>query len=147
MKGMINLNQGVYLYLLTHLLLILVFLLGTFFLTTTTSAFRRLYKQGTKKHLSHLGSLFFYRPFQQLFFQKKEFEALFFSVILAKNILRLCFASSSCLFLLRLYYGAFPFLQSLLPNTMILLAASIALIFLSMFLGEVLPYSWSARHP
>ena len=78
----------------------LFFLMGTFFLTSLTSAFRRLHKRDSKKLLNSLGGFFFYRRFHLFFFSAHEFEGIYFATICAQNLTRFCFAASSILFLL-----------------------------------------------
>jgi putative hemolysin len=76
------------------------FLIGTFFLTAVSSAFRRLHRRDSKKEIIALGKLFFYRPFHLYFFPMHEYEGLLFATICAQNIARFCYAASAIIFLL-----------------------------------------------
>lgn len=76
------------------------FLLGTFFLTALSSAFRRIHRRDSKKQILAAGKWFFYRPFHMYFFPKDDYEGLFFATICAQNIARFCYAASSVIFLL-----------------------------------------------
>jgi putative hemolysin len=77
------------------------FLIGTFFLTSVSSAFRRIYNRLSKKQLKELGSFFIYRPFHLFFFSKAEFEGLFFAAICAQSITRFLYAASATFFLMQ----------------------------------------------
>lgn len=87
-------------FLFIAFLLTIFFLLGTFFLTAVTSAFRRIHKRDSKKQIAALGNLFFYRPFHLFFFPEHEYESLLFTTICAQNITRFCYAASAVIFLI-----------------------------------------------
>lgn len=78
----------------------LFFLLGTFFLTSVSSAFRRIHKRDSRRQLKALGNTFFYRPFHLFFFPEHEYEGLFFVTICAQNITRFFYVTSAIFFLL-----------------------------------------------
>ena len=86
-------------FLVVSFVLTCIFLLGTFLLTAVSSAFRRIHKRDSKRQISSLGSLFFYRPFHRFFFPEHEYESLFFTAICAQNITRFCYAVFSYVFL------------------------------------------------
>lgn len=79
----------------------LFFLLGTFFLTSVSSAFRRIHKRDSRRQLKALGNTFFYRPFHLFFFPEHEYEGLFFATICAQNITRFFYAASAIFFLVK----------------------------------------------
>lgn len=85
--------------LITLFFATLFFLVGTFFLTSVSSAFRRIHKRDSKKQLKELGNLFFYRPFHLFFFPDHEYEGLFFATICAQNVTRFLYAASATFFL------------------------------------------------
>lgn len=87
-------------YLVITFFFTIFFLIGTFFLTAVTSAFRRIHKRDSRKQILSAGKLFFYRPFHLYFFPKHEYEGLFFAAVCAQNVARFCYAGSAILFLL-----------------------------------------------
>lgn len=83
--------------------ILIIFLILLFFLTSLNTAFRRLQRKETKKHLEVTGKLFFYRYLSRLFFHH-EYEDLFFACVFAQNVTRFCYAIFSILFLGRLQF-------------------------------------------
>lgn len=75
-------------------------LVGSFFLTALSSAFRRVYKEDLKKELASLGAVFFYRPLHLFFFPDHEYERLFFAIICAQNITRYCYCVLATFFII-----------------------------------------------
>lgn len=76
-------------YVTILVLLTFFFLIGSFFLSAFNNAFRKTFKRDSKKQLSTLGGLFFYRPLHVYFFPHHEVEGIFFAVICAQNIARI----------------------------------------------------------
>ena len=74
------------------LTLTFIFLISTFILVALSSAFRRLHKQDALTELKTLKKLFLYGDFHRYFFQKNEYEGLFFSIIFTQHVSRLCYA-------------------------------------------------------
>jgi len=80
------------------LLVICVSLLGTFFLTAISSAFRKIQKRDVRRQIDAFGKHFFYRPFHHLFFPRNEYEGLFFSTICAQSTMRFFYYISAAWF-------------------------------------------------
>ncbi|MEI8366090.1 MAG: hemolysin family protein [Parachlamydiaceae bacterium] len=87
-------------FLVISFILAIFFLLGTFFLTALTSAFRRTQKRDSSKQIATAGKWFIYRPFQLYFFPESEYEGILFATICAQNIARFGYVALSILFLL-----------------------------------------------
>ena len=87
-------------FLFIAFLVTVFFLSGTFFLTALSSAFRRIHRKSSRKHLLAAGKFFFYRPFHLFFFPTHEYEGMFFATICAQNVTRFCYAASAMIFLL-----------------------------------------------
>lgn len=87
-------------FLLISFLSTVFFLLGTFFLTAMTSAFRRMQKRDSKKQVEAAGRWFFYRRIHRYFFPKHEYEGLYFAAVCGQNLARFCYTASAILFLL-----------------------------------------------
>lgn len=81
------------------LVLAIFLLVGNFFLTALSNAFRRLQKIEVERQLKTLGNRFFYRPFHIFFFPSYQYEGLFFATICAQNITRFCYALAALGFL------------------------------------------------
>lgn len=130
-------------YLVITFFLTLFFLIGTFFLTAVTSAFRRIHKRDSKKQILGLGKLFFYRPFHLYFFPKHEYEGLFFAAVCAQNVARFCYTGSAVLFLLAtpLFQSEIsPLATQVYDFTWFWIGFSIlVMILLSFVVGEYLP--------
>lgn len=132
-------------------LLTIFFLLGTFFLTAMTTAFRKIHKRDSKKQIDAAGNWFFYRPFHQYFFPKSEYEGLFFATVCAQNISRFCYAASAVIFLL-----ATPLFDSNSTisspeysdfSTFWIILSGIAFLLISFIFGEYLPRILGMRIP
>lgn len=132
----------------------LFFLIGTFFLTAVTSAFRRIHKRDSKKLLLSTGKLFFYRPFHLYFFPQHEYEGLFFAAVCAQNVVRFFYAASAVLFLQAtpLFHHEFSGLNDSGMHASdfawfwIVLIVFI-LVLLSFFIGEYLPRKLGMQLP
>lgn len=129
-------------------LITLFFLLGTFFLTALSSAFRRIHKRDSKKQMFAAGKLFFYRPFHLYFFPAYEYEGLFFATICAQNITRFLYAVSSVIFLI-----STPLFQQELasplydPTWFWIFLVFLTFLVLSFFVGEYLPRILGMKMP
>ena len=123
------------------------FLLGTFFLTALTSAFRKIHKRDSNKQIAAAGTLFFYRSFHLYFFPKHQYEGIVFATICAQNIARSCYIASGVIFLL-----ATPLFQQIWmpiqtnPSTSLydftwfwILFCSLGFLLFSFIIGEYLP--------
>lgn len=121
--------------------------MGTFFLTATTSAFRRIHKRDSKKQILAAGKWFFYRPLHHYFFPQNEYEGIFFAAVCAQNVARCCYAASALLFLLStpLFSLGSPALYDFSIFWIIL--SVIAFLFLSVVFGEYLPRILGMRVP
>lgn len=141
-------------FLVISFFVTIFFLVGTFFLTAVTSAFRRIHKRDYNKQILGIGKLFFYRPFHSYFFPQHEYEGLFFAAVCAQNVARFCYAGSAVLFLL-----ATPLFQaetSPLPPATVsvndftwfwLGFIVLVMILLSFIIGEYLPRILGMRLP
>lgn len=140
-------------FLVICFLLSLFFLLGTFFLTALTSAFRRTQKRDASKQIASAGKWFLYRPFQHYFFHENEYEGLVFATICAQNIARFGYVASSIIFLL-----ATPLFQheieSALPATPAfdfslfwIALSSLAIFLVGFIVGEYLPRILGTKLP
>lgn len=124
----------------------LFFLIGTFFLTTAISAFRRMHKKDAQKHMKSLGHLFFYEPFHHFFFPAHEYEGIFFTTICAQNLARFGYAACGVIFLsqTKLFQTSNEFSES----TIFWVILSIFVLILSSFvLGDYLPRIFGTRLP
>ena len=79
---------------------LLIFLVGTAFLTALNSSFRRIHKEDPR--IKSIGKRFFYRPFHLFFFPEQEYEGIFFATISALNITRFGYATCAVLILLQI---------------------------------------------
>lgn len=77
----------------------LFFLLGSFFLTTIITAFRRLHKKDALKQIKKTGPFFFYKYIHRYFFSDHEYEGLFFTSICAQNLARFGYVASGIIFI------------------------------------------------
>ncbi|HEV8053030.1 MAG TPA: hemolysin family protein [Parachlamydiaceae bacterium] len=139
-------------FLVICFLAMIFFLLGTFFLTALTSAFRSIHKRDSKKQIIAAGKWFFYRPFHLYFFPDQMYEGLFFAATCAQNIARYCYIAFSVIF----------FMETPLFNTHSSLATAsldydfspfwitlslIAFSLVSFVVGEYLPRILGMRFP
>jgi len=131
----------------------LFFLVGTFFLTSLSSAFRRIHKSDSKKQLKELGNLFFYRPFHLFFFPQHEYEGIFFATICAQNITRFMYTACAMFFLINT-----PLVKSELAHSAIstslydftnfwLILSFLVFILGSFIVGDYLPRIFGTRLP
>ena len=133
-------------------LLTIFFLLGTFFLTALTTAFRSIHRRDSQKEIVRAGKYFFYRPFHSYFFHSHEYEGVFFSAICAQNIARCCYACSATLFLLAtplfdLNNTGTGHLNYDLSTIFWIILSAIAILLLSFIVGEYLPRILGMRMP
>jgi CBS domain containing-hemolysin-like protein len=141
------------LFLVISFLSTLFFLLGTFFLTGLTSAFRKIHKRDSKKLITAAGKGFFYRPLHLYFFPEQLYEGLFFAAVCAQNIARYCYVASAVIFLMAtpLFDHEFLNTQSTASEydfrafwiTLLL----IAFFLISFIIGEYLPRILGMRFP
>lgn len=139
-------------FLVISFLSALFFLVGTFFLTALTSAFRRIHKRDSKKQIITGGEWFFYRPFHLYFFPEHEYEGLFFAAVCAQNLARCCYVASAVIF-----FMATPLFHSEIMTQEIhtmydfslfwIVLSSIAFLLLSFVVGEYLPRILGMRIP
>lgn len=139
-------------FLVISFLTTIFFLLGTFFLTAVTSAFRRIHKRDSKKQIIAAGKWFFYRPFHLYFFPEHEYEGLFFATVCAQNITRCCYAASAVIFLLATplfqpAYGLNEGPQNYDFTTFWIILSGLAFLLISFVLGEYLPRILGMRLP
>ena len=130
----------------------LFFLMGTFFLTSLSSAFRCIHKRDSRKQLKALGNLFFYRPFHLYFFPEHEYEGLFFATICAQNITRFGYAVCAVFFLYNthLFTGnALNVGDGQLYNFTLfwVILSFLGFIFASFIFGDYLPRIFGTRLP
>lgn len=126
-------------------LLALVFLLGTFFLTALSSAFRSLHKRGSKKKLDALGQRFFYRRFHHVFFPKQEYEGIFFATTCAQHLTRFFFVFFSLLFL---HVNLSPHSETAGTFPYFLFWVNVAwIVLVSFIVGDYLPRILGTRYP
>ena len=116
---------------LTYGVLSLFFLSGAFVLTAVSCAFRAIRLHRSKKNLDALEKFFVYSRLARLFSKNHDFEALFFSTLLAKNIRRFGFAASVVVMAISLTGGIFYIVAGLI-------------VFL--FFGDLLPRLWALHH-
>jgi len=122
-------------------------MMGTFFLTAVSSAFRRIHKRDSKKQIKALGNLFFYRPVHLFFFPDHEYEGLFFATLCAQSITRFSYAALAVLFLANtpLFHSAdaghsdFSWFWLILSLLTLLLA--------SFIIGDYLPRIFGTKMP
>ncbi len=141
-------------FLIISFFISLFFLLGTFFLTAVTSAFRQMHKRDLKKQLTSIGNLFFYRPFHLHFFPQHEYEGLFFSAVCAQNIARFCYAASAVLFLQatplfqeEVLHLEFNGIRTADFSTFWVIFSVFVMLMLSFIIGEYLPRMLGMRLP
>lgn len=139
-------------FLIISFLLTIFFLLGTFFLTAMTSAFRRIHRRDSDRQMVAVGKWFFYRPFHRYFFPDHEYEGIVFATVCAQNIARFGYVASAILFLL-----ATPLFQHDLSNPrpssgsdfsiFWIILSCVAVILTSFIVGEYLPRILGLRLP
>jgi len=129
---------------LTPLVLVIisiVALIGTFYLTALAAALRAMHEREGLKILESSGKKFFYRPVHLFFFKTDVYEGLFFATTCAQNITRFLFAGSAALFI----FSVLPFEEELKLLTII----SLLIIFaaFSFALGDWIPRILGTRFP
>lgn len=140
-------------FLVISFLSTLFFLLGTFFLTALTSAFRKIHRRDSAKQFNASGKWFFYRPFHRYFFPEHAYEGLYFSAVCAQNIARYCYVASALIFL-----SATPLFHSWFANGQIehtefdysifwITLSIITFLLISFVIGEYLPRILGMRFP
>jgi len=133
------------LFLVISFLLMIFFLLGTFFLTAVASAFRRINKRESKKQIINDCPYFFYQPLHHRFFPDHEYEGLFFSTICAQNLARSGYAASAVIFLLATpLFQQYPATLSIQTQhsefaTFWIVLSAIALFLIAFIVGEYIP--------
>jgi len=142
------------LFVIISFLTMIFFLLGTFFLTAVSSAFRRIHKRDTKKQIIAAGKWFFYRRFHHYFFPEHEYEGLFFATVCAQNIARCCYVASAVFFLLAtpLFKHLSGVVLTTQPQsdeftTFWIVLCSLSLLLLAFVFGEYLPRILGLRLP
>lgn len=128
------------------------FLVGIFFLTALTSAFRTIHKRDFQNELMGSKSLLFYRPFHRYFFPSHEYEGLFFAAICTQNIVHCCYACSATLFLIAtpLYNLTSPdFVAREHYSTTVfwILLSTVVILLVSFIFGEYLPRILGMKMP
>lgn len=83
---------------ITLIVIALIGLIGTFFLTAIIASLRSLYEREGLKALKSLKKKFFYRSIHHFFYPQNEYEGLFFAALLAKNLTFFLFTGASTLF-------------------------------------------------
>lgn len=122
--------------MLLCILILTFFLIWTFFLTTVTNALSRLGETLTLTLLKKYSARFFYYPFHQAIFRKKQYRILFFSSTLGENLGRIGFASTAVFCLLHLGSEAtFSFLLFL----------AIVFLIVILFFGDFLPQLFAIK--
>ncbi len=125
----------------------LIFFLGTFVLTATSSAFRTMRRHCSRKQLETLINKFFiYRNFLRFFFHTHEFDIIFFAIIWAKNITRFCYAASAFALIYHLGFLSFTghtFVALWVFPALVLIGALLA----SLFLVDFIPRYLATRLP
>lgn len=126
--------------MIIFIILFFVFLIGSFVLQAASSSFR-VFEHTQSKEQLRAGKWFaFFRSFQRLFFAKREFEVLLFSISCTRHILRYCLALSITLFL-----------WTTVPPTELkwlwLLIGFLVFMCLSLIFGDFIPRYFATRHP
>ena len=81
------------------ILFLILFLVGAFFLSTTTHCLSRLGETLTLELIKEHPGRFFYYPVHQALFKKRHFELLVFASSIGENLARLGYAAFAILFL------------------------------------------------
>lgn len=139
-------------FLVISFLATIFFLLGTFFLTALTSAFRRIQKRDWKQ-LVTTSNWLLYRSFHLYFFPQHEYEGLFFAATCAQNIARCCYGAAAIVFLL----GTPLFEETLISDPLLAssydfrifwsILSAFLLLLVSFVFGEYLPRMLGTRFP
>nr|NGX53601.1 hypothetical protein [Chlamydiota bacterium] len=86
-----------------YILFLVLFLVGAFFLSTTTHCLSRLGETLTLEFLKERPGRFFYYPFHQALFKKRRFELLVFTSSIGENLARLGYGAFAILVLLSVH--------------------------------------------
>jgi putative hemolysin len=139
------------LFLVISFLASLFFLLGTFFLTCLTSAFRGIHKRDSKKQIAAAGRGFFYHPFHNYFFPDNQYEGLFFATVCAQNIARYFFVASALIFLMETPLFKHELQDSISEESDFsifwITLSIIGFLLISFIIGEYLPRILGMRFP
>lgn len=139
-------------FLVISFLSTVFFLLGTFFLTAMTSAFRRIHRRDSDKQMAAIGNWFFYRPFHAYFFPDHEHEGIVFATVCGQSIARFGYFASAILFLEKTPLFQSTFLSST-PitedyfNVFWIVLSCFAILLISFIFGEHLPRILGRRLP
>lgn len=135
-------------YQVLFFLLTILFLCGTFFLTSLIAAFRRIHKRDSLKQMKNLGMIFFYRPFHLFFFPANEYEGLFFATSCAQNIVRFFYAVCTVIFLSHTEVFKESFSGNFSDFSLFwIVMSSLSFILLSFIVGDYLPRIFGSRLP
>lgn len=119
--------------------LILLFLVGLFFLSASIGAMRRLHKHESKKTFKLIAPFFFYRSLFLKLFPKHEYEGILFSAIVTQNVLRIALLSSIFLFISRWEMQRWPLSAVLLLILFLLIALFIVSDYIPRIIGSNYP--------
>lgn len=139
-------------FLIITFLITLFFLLGTFFLTALSTAFRRMRKRDSKQELLSSGRWFFYRSFHSKFFPTYEYEGLYFAIVCAQNVARCCYVIAATVFLLSTPLFHTVEAQGQIPahydfSTFWISLLTIAFLVFSFIFGEYIPRILGLQFP
>lgn len=119
------------------------FLIGTFVLTATSSAFRRIRRRRSKEELRQLGDRLFYAKIHRSIFASSRIEEVLFAIFCSQNITRFC-SGIATVFLfakLGLFHADASLLEADLTDFFLLILA----VGLSLLLGDYIPRTWSRK--
>lgn len=122
--------------------LAIAFLAGTFFLTSMSSALRRIHKHGSQLQF---GKAFFYRPIHCFFLPNYELEGIYFASICSQAITRFC--SAVFIFIFLLFYFLFPENYFSSPSSVGFVISMIAYLILAFFVTDFFPRILGVRYP
>lgn len=138
-------------FLVISFLSAIFFLLGTFFLTGLTSAFRKIHRRDSKKLITAAGKGFFYRPFHLYFFPEQMYEGLFFAAVCAQNIARYCYVASAVIFLMATPLFTHEFLEPTSSgydfSVFWITLSLLSFLLISFIIGEYFPRILGMRFP
>lgn len=125
------------------IIITLVALIGTFFLTALAASLRSLHEKEGLKALKSFRKKFFYRPIHQFFFPNDEYEGLFFATTCAQNLTRFIFAAAATLFIYQVSNDPFQ------GELRLLLTIALYFLFaiLSFSLGDWIPKILGTKFP
>lgn len=131
--------------LVTLSVLTAVLLVGNFFLTLFSAAFRLIHKKSSQKPAKILGRRFFYRFLYDLCFPHYEYEGIFFSIICTQNLIRFAYAVASLAIVVQM--GLFVSMEA--SSLQLLWSSGALLVFMIafFFIGDYLPRVIGIRHP